>query len=100
MVNFGISLLEGREEERPTGLSMLHQECGLPTAGGEFQNSIAIIDGNRVKILAKEDVFRYGDVKIIGFRIPIHTVKLQSMAEIHNDIVLGAAQHFHRNPYG
>ena len=100
MVNFSVSLLEGREVEHPAGGSMPYQEGGLPTAGGEFQNSKAIINGNRVKILAKDDVFRDGEVKIVGFRIPIHTVKLQSMAEVHNDTVLGAAQHFHRNPYG
>jgi hypothetical protein len=76
MVNFGVSLLEGREVERPTGRSMLYEESIFPTAGGEFQNSILIIDFNRVKILAKDNVFRYGDVKIVSFRIPIHTIKM------------------------
>ena len=55
MVNFSFSLLEGREVEHPAGGSMPYQEGGLPTARGEFQNSKAIIDGNRVKILAKDE---------------------------------------------
>ena len=80
--------------------SILYQECFHQTAGGEFQNTILILNADIVIILARNYVFWDGDIKIVGFRLPIHMVKFQRLAEVRSDILIVAAQHFSRNLYG